>query len=176
MDRFPSDSMFAACSCTSLVRQEHTQIRSEEAMTRLAALHVKPSRAVTCLRGFRPWRLAALPARRLPAALRPTDDTRRAGPSRAELRTAPGRHAPNTAAQTLQEAPERPGAARAARSPLGPNMGFLPAIFGNVRHAGVFIKPGILREALTELKFKLSPSARGNTNQTHTVNVVHFPR
>lgn len=112
-------------------------------MTRLEALHVTSSPqtqrgAVTCLRGFRPWRLAARPC----AAFRARSGGYAARPSPGPGRTV---GAPERAGQGAP----RPRTAAGARAPLGPNMGFRPAIFGNLRHAGVFIKAGILREDLT---------------------------
>lgn len=109
-------------------------------MTRLDALHVTSSPqtqrgAVTCLRvsGHGVWPRAAFRARSGGYAARPSP-----GPGRTVF-------APESAGQGAPG----PRTAAGARAPFGPNMGFRPAIFGNLRHAGVFIKAGILREDLT---------------------------
>lgn len=119
--------------------------------------HVTPPelsllRPAMCLRCFRPWRLAGLPIHpKLTVSLTEDHPHRLAVTPKSTAFV----HAPESATQKAQGNLGAAVCSWLARSPLWPNMGFLPAIYGNVRHVGVYIKPGILCQTSWQ-----SPSSR----------------
>lgn len=128
----------------SAVWQENTQIRPEEMMTRSMwrELEKKLSEpwCVSGASGHGGWRCSLFGPYRLQS-------------SRETTRTEPVWRQDSTASFTLQKPQHkehreqrnlrvRPGCTLTSLT----KYGLPPAIFGNVRHAGVFIKPGILIE------------------------------
>ena len=79
---------------------------------------------------------------RSPAAVQRTDRGRGAGPI-------PGPSPGLKLQHEAQRAEQLPGSDRCARSPLGPYLGFLRAIFGSIRHTGVFIKSELHSQSVT---------------------------
>lgn len=123
----------------------------------------KLTRAVTCVRCFRLWRLAVLPVRRGQTAVTGPGS----GPDSAGSFTLQ-----KPAAQKARRAAERAHATRPARAPHGPNMGFLPSIFGDLRHDRSLYKAGNPpRGDLTELKFKFPSATRENTKKQPETNI-----